>query len=66
LDAHGHLTSREQEVVELVRAGHNSRQIAERLVVSERTVESHRWNAYQKLGVHNARELHAIFDAETR
>ncbi|NUP48804.1 MAG: helix-turn-helix transcriptional regulator [Catenulispora sp.] len=45
------LTEREREVAALVAAGHSNRQIAERLVVSVRTVEGHVYRACVKLGV---------------
>lgn len=43
------LTRRELEIAELVAAGLTSRQIAERLGISERTVEVHRSSLHQKL-----------------
>lgn len=49
-DRHG-LTPREVEVVRLVAAGKTNRQIAEELVLSERTVEVHLGNAFGKLQV---------------
>ena len=44
------LTPREQEVASLVAEGLSNRQIAERLVVSERTAETHVQNILMKLG----------------
>ena len=45
------LSPREREVVGLIAAGHSNRKIAERLVLSVRTVERHLSNTYVKLGV---------------
>ncbi|KXC07138.1 helix-turn-helix transcriptional regulator [Microbacterium hominis] len=45
------LTAREREVAELVVAGMSNREIAARLVLSVRTVESHVLNIMRKLGV---------------
>jgi DNA-binding CsgD family transcriptional regulator len=47
----GSLTRREQEIVELAAGGLTDKEIAERLVVSARTVQTHLYNAYAKLGV---------------
>ena len=44
------LTRREQEIATLVAQGHTNKQIAAKMVVSERTVESHIWNILNKLG----------------
>jgi DNA-binding CsgD family transcriptional regulator len=46
----GGLTSREQEVARLVSQGKSNREIAEALVLSERTVENHVGNILTKLG----------------
>ncbi len=51
------LTVREQEVVKLIAEGYSSRQIAQALVISEKTVERHRANVLEKLGMHNRVEL---------
>jgi DNA-binding NarL/FixJ family response regulator len=45
------LTQRELEVVKLVAEGHSSKEIAEELVISEKTVERHRANILDKLGM---------------
>lgn len=51
------LTAREKEVLTLVGQGFTSAQIAERLFISVRTVESHRSNLTKKLGVHSQAEM---------
>ncbi len=53
------LTARERETVALVATGMANRDVAARLVVSERTVESHVRNALGKLGLANRTELAA-------
>jgi DNA-binding NarL/FixJ family response regulator len=45
------LTPREEEVVKLIAEGHSSKEIAEILVISVKTVERHRANILGKLGV---------------
>ena len=51
------LTERETEVLRLVAKGLSYRQIAERLVVSHRTVQNHVQNTLGKLQLHNRVEL---------
>jgi FixJ family two-component response regulator len=51
------LTMRESEVVDAIVAGHSSKQIAEALSVSQRTVEAHRANVLQKLAIANTASL---------
>jgi DNA-binding NarL/FixJ family response regulator len=51
------LTAREREVVKLIAEGYSSRQIADALVISEKTVERHRANILEKLGMHDRVEL---------
>lgn len=51
------LTSREGEVASLVVQGMKNQAIAERLVLSVRTVEAHLANAYAKLGISSRAEL---------
>jgi DNA-binding NarL/FixJ family response regulator len=49
--ARGFLTAREQEVVALIVEGLTNRQIAEHLVISERTAEHHVESILNKLGL---------------
>lgn len=56
-DSYGKLTDRERDVLKLVGEGHTSREIAERLFISINTVERHRTNIMNKLGMHNKAEL---------
>lgn len=51
------ITKREQEILDLVAQGKTSSQIADTLFLSVRTVESHRYNVMQKLGIKNAAGL---------
>ena len=51
------LTPREQEVLKLVAEGYTNKQIAETLVISEKTVERHRANILDKLGMRDRVEL---------
>jgi DNA-binding CsgD family transcriptional regulator len=51
------LTRREREVAELAGRGMPSREIAERLFVSSRTVENHLQRVYEKLGIHGRADL---------
>jgi DNA-binding NarL/FixJ family response regulator len=51
------LTERETEVLRLVAKGLTSKQVAERLVLSHRTIENHVQNTLTKLQLHNRVEL---------
>jgi len=51
------LTDRETEVLRMVAKGLSYRQIAERLVLSHRTVQNHVQNTLRKLQMHNRVEL---------
>lgn len=51
------LTEREQEVLALIAEGLTGPQIAERLYLSAHTVERHRTNIMNKLGLHSKAEL---------
>ena len=51
------LTAREQEVVKLIAEGYSTRKIADELVISEKTVDRHRANILEKLGMHDRVEL---------
>jgi DNA-binding NarL/FixJ family response regulator len=51
------LTAREQQVVKLIAEGYSTKEIAEVLVISEKTVDRHRTNVLEKLGMHDRVEL---------
>ena len=51
------LTERETEVLRLVAKGLSYKQIADRLVISHRTVQNHVQNTLSKLQLHNRVEL---------
>jgi DNA-binding NarL/FixJ family response regulator len=51
------LTARESEVVKLIAEGYGNKEIATELVISVKTVERHRANVLEKLGMHDRVEL---------
>ena len=60
------LTSREQEIFELLLEGDSSKEIAFKLNISSRTVDYHRNNIYKKTDVHNYQELIAKYGSAKR
>ncbi|MBV9139406.1 MAG: helix-turn-helix transcriptional regulator [Pseudonocardiales bacterium] len=58
------LTPREREIVTLAASGLSNREIAQRLVVSVRTVEGHLYRAYTKLGTSNRTKLTALLHGD--
>jgi len=54
------LTGRQREIVELVLAGLTNREIADRLVMSVRSVEGHVYRACQRVGASSREELASI------
>jgi two-component system response regulator NreC len=56
-DSYNQLTNREKDVLKLIAEGKTTRQIADILVISQKTVEGHRTNLMAKLGVHDRVEL---------
>ncbi len=57
LDPYETLTAREREVLHLAAEGHTSGEIAKRLFISPRTVETHRSNLMRKLGLLSQTDL---------
>jgi len=51
------LTSREQEILELIWAGFKNKEIGAKLKISVKTVEAHRANMMKKLRVSNTAQL---------
>ncbi len=56
-DPYYSLSDREREVLQLTAEGHSSTQIAERLFISARTVETHRVHLMRKLGLSNLTDI---------
>lgn len=56
-DSYNNLTEREKEILKLVAEGYTNNQIAERLVISPKTVDTHRTHVMDKLNLHSRAEL---------
>ena len=59
------LTKRESEIAELFAWGASKKDIAKRLFISERTVENHTRNIYEKTGCSKVNELSAWWFCKT-
>jgi FixJ family two-component response regulator len=60
------LTAREGEVAQLMAEGKPNKIIARELAISDKTVQVHRHNTMEKLGVHSAAEIaHLLMEANT-
>jgi DNA-binding NarL/FixJ family response regulator len=53
----GILTPKQQQVCDFVALGWSNKEIAAKLGIDARTVETHRANVYDRMGVRNAVEL---------
>ncbi|MEO1052328.1 MAG: response regulator transcription factor [Bacteroidota bacterium] len=51
------LSTREMEIIKLIVDGYSSKEIADKLVLSPRTIDSHRANILEKFGFKNTAEL---------
>ena len=51
------LTPREREVLQLIAEGHSAREIAERIHLSVKTIETHRRQMMEKLEIHSIADL---------
>ena len=51
------LTPREEEIVKMIAEGNSSKEIADTLVISAKTVDRHRANILQKLGMRDRLDL---------
>ncbi len=56
-DIYESLTEREREILKLIAEGRTSREIAEALYISQKTVQGHRTKIMEKLDLHNRTEL---------
>lgn len=59
MNAKANLTSREKEIAELFAWGATKKEVALHLFISERTVENHARNIYEKTGCNKVNELSA-------
>jgi len=57
LDSYSKLTEREREVLQLVAEGYTTKEIAQALVISPKTIEGHKTRLMAKLGIHNRVDL---------
>ncbi|MBA1200785.1 LuxR family transcriptional regulator [Pseudomonas capeferrum] len=55
------LSQRECEIAQCILRGHSTRSLAERLVISEDTVKTHRKHVYSKLDISSQSELFSLF-----
>jgi len=51
------LSEREIDVIKLVASGATNKEVSDKLFISSRTVETHRRNIMDKLGLNNVAEL---------
>ncbi len=51
------LSQREKEILQLISEGHSTKEIANKISVSVKTVETHRQHIMQKVGAHNVAAL---------
>jgi two-component system, NarL family, response regulator NreC len=56
-DSYDLLTEREKEVLQLLAQGKSNKEVAQVLNLSPHTIDSHRTNLMQKLGLHNTAEI---------
>lgn len=59
------LTPREGEILVYLAKGRNAKYIADQLFVAERTVKTHTYHIYQKMGIHSQQELIDIVEEES-
>ena len=57
----GALTAREREVLNLLARGMSNREIAEQLVITNKTVKNHLSRIYEKIGAHSRSEAVALW-----
>jgi DNA-binding CsgD family transcriptional regulator len=56
------LSPQQQQIIRLAAQGHSNREIAERMFLSPRTVSSHLYNCFPKLGVSSRNQLRDLLD----
>lgn len=61
-----HLSKRETEIINMIAEGKNSKQAADELGLSVRTVDAHRYNVLKKYSANNIEEVLQILGLETK
>ena len=64
-DAWDQLTPQELQIAQLAATGLSNREIAQQLYLSHRTVGSHLYRIFPKLGIRSRAELAAILNTQT-
>ena len=59
----GALTPQQRAIIELAAQGLSNREIAQRLILSPRTIASHLYRSFPKLGIAGRSQLHAVIAA---
>jgi DNA-binding NarL/FixJ family response regulator len=62
-DARDHLTPQELQIAQLAAAGLSNREIGERLFLSHRTIGSHLYRIFPKLGITARAQLRDVLDS---
>lgn len=60
------VTSREAEIIQLLKEGFKSQEIADRLSISIHTVKNHKKNLFKKVNARNSRELLNLVNSKSR
>jgi DNA-binding NarL/FixJ family response regulator len=59
------LSEKEQQILHFLKAGYSNKEIADKVLVAEQTVKNYVSVIYEKIGIHNRRELRRTLSADT-
>ena len=57
MESKNYLSAREIDIIKLIIHGKTSKEIAEELFISSKTVDAHKSNIFKKLNVHNTASM---------